>query len=62
MDPLYGGMKPNVQTGHYASQLPGMDMVMDPRIVKKGVEDLRDEIKDLQREAFQIESNMERMQ
>jgi hypothetical protein len=43
----------------------GMDMMgigMDPRIVKKGVEELKDQMKDLEREAYLIENNLERMQ
>ncbi len=39
-----------------------MGIGMDPRIVKKGVEELKDQMKDLEREAYQIENNLERMQ
>jgi hypothetical protein len=32
---------------------------MDPLVVKKGIEDIREQMKDMQREAHLIESDME---
>jgi hypothetical protein len=34
--------------------------IMDPNIVKKGIEDVREQMRDLQREAHLIESDMEK--
>ena len=33
---------------------------MDPRVVRKGIEDVREEMRDMQREALAIENDMER--
>ena len=37
----------------------GMDMV-DPTIIRKGIEDIKDSMKDMQREAYMIENEMEK--
>jgi len=33
---------------------------MDPNIVKKGIEDIKEQMKDMQKEAVMIENDMER--
>jgi hypothetical protein len=33
---------------------------MDPNIVKKGIEDIKEQMRDMQREAHMIESDMEK--
>ncbi len=35
--------------------------LIDPRVMKKGVEELREQMKEMEREAFLIEENVERM-
>jgi hypothetical protein len=36
-----------------------MDL-MDPNVIKKGIEDIKDQMKEMQREAMIIESDMEK--
>lgn len=57
---LYGA---SMNKGSFQVQGTGNqpDMIMDPRVIKKGIEGLKDEMKDLERETFLIEDNLERM-
>lgn len=55
-------LKPQLTgAGHqYLGSAPGSMDLMDPNVIKKGIEDIKDQMKEMQREAMIIESDMEK--
>ena len=52
-------MRPQGGSMYGGSMNNNMDM-MDPNIVKKGIEDIKEQMREMQKEAYMIENNMEK--
>lgn len=57
---MQGDMYMRPQGGSYGQSLNGNMDLMDPNIVKKGIEEIKEQMRDMQKEALMIENDMEK--